>query len=253
MEFNLKDKVAVVTGASRGIGAGIALALGKAGANVVVNYLFEETGAQNVVEQIKENGGNAIAVKGDVSKVSDVEMLFETVAETYKKVDIVVNNAGIFSFGPVSDVTEQAFLSQFSVNVLGPILVTQKAIPHFPNTGGSIINISSGSSKHPAPYSSLYSSTKGAVDVLTKVLAIELAPKHIRVNAVAPGATVTEGANRIGAFDGEASQNTINATPLGRLGQPEDIALAVLFLASEASRWITGERISVAGGWELKH
>jgi 3-oxoacyl-[acyl-carrier protein] reductase len=253
MELNLKGKVAVVTGASKGIGAGIALTLSKAGAAVIANYQSDEAGAKKVVEQIEAAGGRAIAVQADVSNASDVVVLFETAVRAFERIDIVVNNAGVFTFGPVTDITEQAFNERFGSNVLGPVLTTQQALKYFPKTGGSIINISSGSSRYPAPYSSLYAMTKGALDVLTKALAVELAPRNIRVNAVAPGATETEGAHRIGAFDGDAAQAFIAATPLGRIGQPEDIALAVLFLASDASRWITGERISAAGGWELKH
>jgi 3-oxoacyl-[acyl-carrier protein] reductase len=253
MELDLKGKVAIVTGASKGIGAGIAIALGKARTSVVVNYRNDETGAQKVVRRIEEADGKAIAVKADISNASDVADLFDRTVQTFGKIDIVVNNAGVFTFEPVSDITEEAFQNQYATNVLGPILTTQQALKYFPVNGGCIINVGSGSSKIPGPNSSLYASTKGAVDVLSRALALELAPRNIRVNVVAPGATETEGAHRVGAFDGEASQAIINATPLGRIGLPEDIALAVLYLASDASRWITGERISVAGGLELKY
>jgi 3-oxoacyl-[acyl-carrier protein] reductase len=251
MELNLKGKIAVVTGASKGIGAGIALALAKAGATVVVNYQKDQAGAEKVVGQIKAAGGNALAVQADVSKAAEVAMLFKIAVQAFGAIQIVVNNAGVFTFGPVSTITEQEFHERFGTNVLSSILTTQQALQYFPDTGGSIINISSGSSKHPGANSSLYASTKGATDVLSKALAVELAPRQIRVNTVAPGATETEGAHRIGAFSNDAEKAFIAATPLGRIGQPEDIALVVVFLASDAARWVTGERISAAGGWEI--
>jgi 3-oxoacyl-[acyl-carrier protein] reductase len=251
MEFNLKGKAAVVTGASKGIGAGIALTLAKAGAAVAVNYQNDRAGAEKVVAQIETAGGKALAIQADVSKAAEVAALFETAVQAFGTIHIVVNNAGVFTFGPVDSITEESFHESFSTNVLSAILTTQQALKYFPETGGSIINISSGSSKRPGNYSCLYASTKGAIDVLSKALAVELGGRNIQVNTVAPGATETEGAHRLGAFTPEKEQAYINDTPLGRIGQPEDIALVILFLASDAARWVTGERISAGGGWEI--
>jgi 3-oxoacyl-[acyl-carrier protein] reductase len=249
MSLKLEGKIAVVTGASKGIGAGIAKGLAKAGASVVVNYSGSKEDADKVVEQITADGGNAVAVQGSVAKKAEVEQLFNMVKETYGRVDILVNNAGVFKFEPVEAVTEEEFNFEYGINVLGTIYTTQEALKHFPETGGNIVNISSVASTNPTPYSSLYSSTKGAVDTLSKALAKELAPRNIRVNVVAPGATDTEGARRLGFIDSDAIKGVIAATPLGRIGQPKDIADVVTFLASDDAAWLTGERIAASGGF----
>jgi len=248
MELRLAGKVAIVTGASKGIGAGIAKALAAEGASIVVNYSSSKEGADRVVEQIIANKGKAIAIQGNVGNATDVKRLFEAAKKAFGTVNVVVNNAGVFKFEPVGAITEGEFHHEFNTNVLGPILTTQEALKYFPETGGSIVNISSGSSTNPSPNSSLYASTKGAIDTLSKALARELAPRRIRVNAVAPGATETEGAHRIGVMGSELEKQFIAATPLGRMGQPEDIAAVVVFLASDAAAWVTGERIAASGG-----
>jgi len=248
MSLTLAGKVAVVTGASKGIGAGIAKHLAAAGASVVVNYSSSREGADKVVDAITAKGGKAIAVQGSVSIAAEVKQLFDAAKKAYGAVDIVVNNAGVYQFGAVESITEDEFHRQYNTNVLGPILTTQEALKHFPGTGGSIINISSGASKRPPAYASLYSSTKGALDTLTQALAKELAPKKIRVNIVSPGATETEGYHSMGVAGSDMEKTMIAATPLGRLGQPEDIAAVVTFLASDAAAWVTGDTISASGG-----
>ena len=244
----LTGKVAIVTGASKGIGAGIAKALGAAGAAVVVNYASSKTGADRVVEEIIGSGGKAVAVQGDVAKAADVQRLFEATQQAFGAPDILVNNAGIFKFEPIENITETEFHREFNTNVLGPLLTTQEALKYFGANGGSIINISSVVSTSPMVGSVLYSTTKGALDNLTRGLALELAPRNIRVNAINPGYTVTEGASDTGIFEGESGSEIAAQTPLGRLGQPSDIAPAVVFLASDDGAWITGETIRVAGG-----
>lgn len=248
MDLKLTGKVAVVTGASKGIGAAIAKSLGAEGASVVVNYASSKEGADRVVSAITAAGGKAVAVQGNVANAADVKQLFAEAGKAFGRVDVVVNNAGIFKFDPVEAVTETEFERQFQTNVLGPILTTREALPYFPESGGSIINISSGISTKPSANSSVYASTKGAVDTLTKALAIELAPRKIRVNTVSPGATETEGTHSLGLMDGDFLKTLIASTPLGRLGQPEDIASAVVFLASDAAAWITGDRLNASGG-----
>jgi len=245
----LTGKVAIVTGASKGIGAGIAKALANAGAAVAVNYASDKEGADKVVAAITGNGGKAIAIQANVSSADDVKHMFEETKKAFGKVDVIVNNAGTFKFEPVENITEAEFHLHYNINVLGPILMTQQALKYFPATGGSIVNISSIASKNPVPNSSLYASTKAALDTLTEALAKELGPRNIRVNTVAPGHTETEGTQRIG-IRGEADKAAMVAiTPLGgRFGQPEDIAPAVVFLASDDASWITGERISASGG-----
>ena len=244
---DLKGKVAVVTGASKGIGARIALQLGAEGAAVVVNYASSKDGADAVVASILKGGGKAIAVQADVSKRAEVKRLFEAAKGAYGRLDILVNNASVFAFGLLEQVTEADFHRQFDTNVLSTILVTQQALDYFGDGGGSVINLSSISSINPVPSSVVYSATKSAVDAVTKALASELAARKIRVNAVAPGMTATEGLAAMGVD--EAAAKTIGAgLPMGRIGRPEDIADVVVFLASDLSAWVTGERITVSGG-----
>ena len=201
-----------------------------------------------MVAEIKSKGGKAIAVQGDVSKAADVTRLFAETKKAFGSLDILVNNAGIYKFGTLEEITEEEFHRQFNTNVLGPILTTQEALKQFPETGGSIINISSIVGKNPPAYSTVYSSTKGALDTLTLALAGELGPRKIRVNAVSPGMTETEGTHTAGIIGSERATATVAITPLGRLGQPDDIASVVVFLASDASSWVTGENIRAAGG-----
>jgi 3-oxoacyl-[acyl-carrier protein] reductase len=245
---NLKNKVAVVTGASKGIGAGIAKAFADAGAKVVVNYATSKSDADKVVNAIETNGGKAIAVQGDVSKSADVKQLFEKAKSAFGHVDILVNNAGIWEIAPIDAVTEDSFHSQFNTNVLGTILSIQQAIKLFPATGGSIINISSILSVTGVPGTVVSSSSKSAIDSITKTLAKELGSRKIRVNTIAPGGTETDGAHSSGFIKSDIAKHMIASTPLGRIGQPDDIAKAAVFLASDNAGWITGERISVSGG-----
>jgi len=248
MSLKLAGKVAIVTGASKGIGAGIARSLAAAGAAVTVNYASSREGADVVVNEIKAKGGNAVAVHGSVANAADVKRIFDETVAAFGHVDIVVNNAGVFQFDAVEAVTADEFNRQFSINVLGPILTTQEALKHFPESGGNIINISSVVSITPGPNSSVYSSTKGAVDTLTKALALELAPRNIRVNVVAPGFTETEGTVTAGILGSDFERTIVANTPLARAGQPDDIAKVVTFLASDDAAWLTGERISASGG-----
>ena len=245
----LQGKVAVVTGASKGIGAGAAKALAAAGAAVVVNYASSKEGADRVVAEITQQGGRAVAVQGDVSKAADVERLFAETIQAFGAVHILVNNAGVFQFAPLEAVTEEEFHRQYNTNVLGTILTIREAEKHFGPEGGSVINVTSVISVGAMPNAVVYASTKSAVDSITRVLALELAPKKIRVNAVAPGMTATEGAAVImGDFGPEMEKALLAGIPMGRLGQPEDIAQTILFLASDESSWLTGERISASGG-----
>jgi 3-oxoacyl-[acyl-carrier protein] reductase len=244
----LTGKVAIVTGASKGIGAGIAKSFGEAGASVVVNYASSREGAERVVAQIKAAGGKAIAVQADVSKPADVKRLFAETKKSYGSIDILVNNAGVFDFGPLESVTENEYRRQFDINVLGTLLATQESLGHFGPNGGSVINISSVTSANPVPNSVIYSATKSAVDSITKSLARELAPRKIRVNAIAPGGVETEGTHTVGMIGSDFEKQIVAATPLGRLGQPEDIAKLALHLASDESGWLTGERITASGG-----
>src|ERR1700751_2375555 len=244
----LSKKVAIVTGASKGIGAGIAVAFGAEGARVAVNYSSDRGGAERVVRGIKENGGEAIAVGADVSKAADVARLCKEVDSAFGGLDILVNNAGVFRFGAFTDITEQTFHLHYDINVLGAMLTVQEAIKRFGPEGGSIINLSSIVGSHPVPGALLYASTKGAIETLTKGLAIELAPRKIRVNAIAPGHTETEGNVAAGPVWGGAGAVLAEKTPLGRLGRVTDIAPLAVFLASDESAWITGEVIRAAGG-----
>jgi 3-oxoacyl-[acyl-carrier protein] reductase len=246
---DLKGKVAIVTGASKGIGAGIAKNLAAAGAAVAVNYASSREGAERVVADIKINGGKAIAVKGDVAKAAEVRRLFEETRSAFGRVDVLVNNAGIYHFQPLEDITEDEFHLQFNTNVLGTILAAKEAAKHFGPDGGSIINISSVASEQAVPTATVYSATKGAVDTLTRVLAAELGPRKIRVNAIAPGGVETEGTHAAGVIGSDLEKDMVARTALGRLGQPDDIARIAVFLASDAAAWVTGERLTASGGY----
>jgi 3-oxoacyl-[acyl-carrier protein] reductase len=246
---DLSGKVAVVTGASKGIGAGIAKQLAAAGAAVVVNYAGSKDGAERVVAAITQHGGKAIAVQADVAKEADVKRLFAETKSAFGKVDVLVNNAGVYAFAPLEQVTEAEYRRQFDVNVLGTLLATREALPLFTDAGGSVINVSSVASRAGLANLAIYAATKGAVDTVTQVLATELAPRKIRVNALAPGAVETEGTHAVGVVGSDFEKQIVADTPLGRLGQPEDIARAALFLASDQSGWITGERIEAGGGY----
>jgi len=245
----LSGKTAVVTGASKGIGAGIARALGAAGAAVVVNYAGDKPGADRVVRHIVERDGKAIAVQGDVSKSADVQRLFEETKKAFGPVDILVNNAGTYAFQPLEEVTETEFRRQFDTNVLGPILVTREAVRHFRPDGGSVINISSVVSERAVPNAVVYAATKSALDSVTRVLALELSAKKIRVNTIAPGGVETEGTRTIGVIGSDFEKQLVARTPLGRIGQPDDIAKVAVFLAGDDGGWVTGERLEVSGGY----
>jgi len=244
----LSGKVAVVTGASKGIGAGIAAALGAAGAAVIVNYASDAAGAERVVEKIVRGDGRAIAVQADVSSAADVSRLFAQAEREFGVPDIVVNNAGVFRFDLLEAVTASEFHREFDTNVLGPLLVTQEAVKHFGPQGGSVINVSSVVSTNPGPGMAVYASTKAALDSLTRTLARELGPRKIRVNALSPGLTETEGARGLGVIGSDFARQKIAETPLGRMAQPDDIAPVAVFLASDDAHWVTGECLRVAGG-----
>ena len=244
----LKGKVAIVTGASKGIGAGIAKGMAEAGAAVVVNYASSKEGADRVVSEITGKGGTAIAIQGDVSKAADVKRLFAETKRAFGAPDVLVNNAGIFAFDPLEAVTEDEFHREFNTNVLGPILTIQEALNHFGAEGGSVINISSVVSTSAQPNSVVYSATKGAVDSIARVLGTELAARKIRVNTIAPGGVETEGTHSVGMIGSDFEKKIVADTPMGRLGQPEDIARVAVFLASDNARWLTGERIAASGG-----
>ncbi len=244
----LTDKVAIVTDASKGIGAGIAEALGAAGARVAVNYSSDRRGAERVAQTIIDIGGEAIAIGAEISLAADVARLFQEVDTAFGRLDILVNNAGVFRFGAFAEITEESFHVHYNINVLGAILTVQQAIKRFGTEGGSIINLSSIVGSHPVAGALLYASTKGAIETLTKGLALELAPRKIRVNAIAPGHTETEGNIAARTFEGGAGVVLAGKTPLGRLGRPADIAPLAVFLASDESAWITGEVIRASGG-----
>jgi 3-oxoacyl-[acyl-carrier protein] reductase len=244
----LFNKVAIVTGASKGIGGGIAAALGAAGARVAVNYSSDREGAERVAQAITDNGGEAIAVGADVSKAADVARLFKEVHSAFGRLDVLVDNAGVFRFGAFAEITEESFHLHYNISVLGAILTVQEAIKRFGADGGSIINLSSIVGSHLVAGALLYASTKGAIETLTRGLAFELAPRKIRVNAIAPGHTETEGNVAAGTFEGGAGAVLAGKTPLGRLGRVTDIAPLAVFLASDESAWITGEVIRAAGG-----
>ena len=244
----LTNKVAVVTGASKGIGAAIAKRLAAEGARVVVNYANDAEGAEKVLREITEAGGQAFAVRANVSSEADIRALFDAVRKTYGRVDILVNNAGVYKFAPLDQVTIDDYRRQFDTNVLGLLLTTQAALPLFPAEGGSIINIGSVASTLAPQTGSVYAATKAGVDTITKVLAKELAGRRIRVNAVKPGLVVTEGTQSAGMLGSDFEKAALRGTPLGRVGRPEDIAPPVAFLASDDAAWITGETILVSGG-----
>ena len=243
----LAGRVAVVTGASKGIGAAIAKALAKAGADVVVNYASSKAGADAVVDAIVAAGGKAIAVQGDVSKASEAQGLIEAAVSRFGRLDVLVNNSGIYEFASIEELTEEHYRRQFDVNVLGVLLATQAAARHL-GEGGSIINISSAITHVHTPTAAAYAGTKGAVNAITGVLANELAPRKIRVNAVSPGFVVTEGSQSAGIVGSDMEAGLVAQTPLGRAGQPADIADVVAFLASDDARWLTGEVITASGG-----
>jgi 3-oxoacyl-[acyl-carrier protein] reductase len=244
----LQGKVAVVTGASKGIGAAIAEKLGAEGAKVVVNYASDKAGAENVVKKIKAAGSQAIAVQGDVSKEADIKNLFAEAKKAYGNVNILVNNAGVYDFQPLENVNPAHFHKQFDLNVLGLLLTTKEAVQHMNGSGGSIINVSSIAAKTPPPGASVYSATKAAVDTITRSLSQELGPRKIRVNSLSPGVTDTEGLRSSQGEDKSFRDYAVTRTPLGRVGTVEEVADAALFLASEDSRWVTGETLPVGGG-----
>jgi 3-oxoacyl-[acyl-carrier protein] reductase len=248
MSKKLAGKVAIVTGASKGIGAGIAKQLAADGAAVVVTYSSSKEGAERVVREIEREGGKAVAVRANVAKKADIERLFAETEKAFGKLDILVNNAGVYEFSPLEDISEEHFHKMFDLNVLGLILASKEAASHFDSSGGSIINISSVASTAAPANTSVYSATKGAVDALTKSLAKELGPRNIRVNSINPGMIETEGVRAGGFIDSEFRRDIESRTPLGRIGSPQDVAPAAVFLASADSAWITGETLVVAGG-----
>jgi 3-oxoacyl-[acyl-carrier protein] reductase len=245
----LDGKVAVVTGASKGIGASIAKQLADEGASVVVNYASSREGADKVVAEITKKGGKATAVQGDVAKKADIERIFSETKKAYGKLDILVNNAGVYSFAPLAEITEESFHKHFNTNVLGLILSTQEAVKLFGPEGGSIINISSVASTSAPAFAAVYSGTKGAVDTITKTLAKELGPRKIRVNSINPGMVVTEGVETAGFVESDFQKEYEAKASLGRVGQTDDISPTAVFLASQDSKWITGENFIVSGGF----
>jgi 3-oxoacyl-[acyl-carrier protein] reductase len=244
----LRNKVAIVTGASKGIGAGIAKGLAAEGAAVVVNYASSKEGADRVVGEIVRSGGKALAVQGDVSKVSDVRRLFAETRRAFGRLDVLVNNAGVYEFAPLGEITEEHFHRQFNTNVLGLILATQEAAKLFGSEGGSIINIGSSASSLTPPTTAVYTATKGAVDAVTHVLAKELGPRKIRVNSINPGMVETEGTRAMGVIGSDFQKQLEAQTPLGGIAQPADIAPIAVFLASQESGWLTGETMLASGG-----
>jgi len=244
----LENKVAVVTGASKGIGTGIAKQLAAAGASVVVNYSSAKSGADQVVAEITAAGGKAIAVQGNVTSEKDITRLFAETKKAFGAVDILVNNAGVYKFGAIEEISAEDFHSQFNTNVLGLLLTTQGAVKNFSAKGGSIINIGSAVSNTNPVGSSIYTATKSAVDSITHVLAKELGARKIRVNSINPGMVETEGAHTAGLMGSDFEANVVRTAPLGRIGQPDDIADVAVFLASEDSRWLTGEILLASGG-----
>ena len=248
MSTKLAGKVAVVTGASKGIGAAIAKHLAHEGAAVIVNYATSKEGADRVVAEITRKGGKATAVQGDVSKRADIERLFAETKKAFGRLDILVNNAGIYEFSPIEGVTEGHFHKQFDLNVLGLLLTSREAAKYFGPEGGSIVNLSSLASSLTPPNVSVYSATKAAVDAVTRSLASELGPRKIRVNAINPGIVITEGVVAAGISESDFRKQMEAQTPLGRIGEPDDIAPAAVFFASQDSAWITGETLVIAGG-----
>jgi len=246
---SLIGKIAVVTGASKGIGAGIAKGLAASGASVVVNYATDRVGAERVVDAIVSAGGQAMAVQADVSVAADVHRLFSETQHALGPVDILVNNAGRFEFGPIESIEEAQFHHHFNTNVLGVILTTQEALKHFSPDGGSVVNIGTAGTEHPPANGLLYVASKGALNMITRVLAQELGPRNIRVNQINPGITDTEGNRRLGTMESEMLPQMIARTALRRTGMPEDIAPVAVFLASAEARWVTGEIIGASGGY----
>jgi 3-oxoacyl-[acyl-carrier protein] reductase len=244
----LSGKVAVVTGASKGIGAGVALELAAQGASVVVNYASSKEGAEKVVAQITKAGGKAIAVGGSVANAEEVDKLFAEAKKAFGKIDILVNNAGVYAFKPLELISEEDIEWMYATNVKGLLLATKAGVALFPAEGGSVINIGSVASDQTPPMSVVYSGTKGAVDAITRVLAKELGPKKIRVNAVNPGPVATEGFKSAGVEGSDFEKQMVQSTPLGRIGTPEDVATVVAFLASDDARWVTGSLLQAAGG-----
>jgi 3-oxoacyl-[acyl-carrier protein] reductase len=244
----LANKVALVTGASKGIGAGIAKALAADGASVVVNYSTSKEGADKVVAEIEAKGGKAVAVQGDFSKKEDIGKVFGEVKKTFGRLDTLVNNAGVYTFTPLEQVTAEEYYRIFDLNVLGLLLASKESLKYFGPEGGSIINIGSVVSSLTPPGSSVYTATKGAVDAITHVLAKELGPKNIRVNSINPGMVETEGVHAAGFIGSDFEKNAVAQTPLGRIGQPKDIATIAVFLASDDSNWLTGELVKAGGG-----
>jgi 3-oxoacyl-[acyl-carrier protein] reductase len=245
----LTGKVAVVTGASKGIGAAIAKQLADEGAAVVVNYASSKEGADRVVAEITGKGGKAVAVQADVAKQADVRRLFSEARKAFGRLDILVNNAGVYEFAALEDVTAEHFHKMFDLNVLGLIFASQEAVKHFGAAGGSIVNISSVAATSAPPTASVYSATKAAVDAVTRSLAKELGPRNIRVNAINPGMVETEGVHAAGLSSSDFRKQIEAQTPLGRIGQPQEIGPAAIFLASADSSWITGETLHIAGGY----
>lgn len=245
----LAGKVAVVTGASKGIGAAIAKALGAEGAALVVNYSSSKADGEKVAKEIAALGGKAVAVQADMAKPEEIERLFAQSKKAFGRLDILVNNAGIYEFSPLEKVTAEHFHKHFNLNVLGLLLASQAATKHFDGAGGSIINVSSIVSTLAVPEAAVYSGTKGAVDAITRSLAAELGPRDIRVNAIRPGMVETEGTRSAGIAESEMRKQVEARTPLGRIGQPRDIAGAAVFLASDDSAWITGETFVISGGY----
>ncbi|MGC1549351.1 MAG: glucose 1-dehydrogenase [Rhodanobacter sp.] len=243
----LKGKVAIVTGASKGIGAAIAKSLAAEGASVVVNYASSKTGADAIVADINAAGGKAVAVQGDVSKAADAQAIVDAAIKQFGKLDILVNNSGVYEFAPLEDITEEHYHKQFNVNVLGLLLTTQAAAKHL-GEGGSVINIGSLVTRIVPPGSSVYTATKGAVDAITGVLSRELGARKIRVNALNPGMVETEGTHTAGFIGSDFETHAVSQTPLGRIGQPNDIASIAVFLASDDSSWLTGEHLFAGGG-----
>lgn len=249
MTDKLSGRVAVVTGASKGIGAAIAVHLAAEGAAVVVNYASSKAGAERVVAAITGRGGRAVAVQADVARKADIQRLFAETRAAFGRLDVLVNNAGVYEFAPLEDVTAEQFHRLFDLNVLGLLLATQEAVRHFGPEGGSVINISSVVATATPPNASVYSATKAAVDAVTRSLAKELGPRKVRVNAINPGMVETEGTHAQGIPSSDLRKQVEAQTPLGRIGQPDDIGPAAAFLASTDSGWITGETIHIAGGY----
>jgi 3-oxoacyl-[acyl-carrier protein] reductase len=244
----LAGKVAVVTGASKGIGAAIAKALATEGAQVVVNYASSKAGADAVVQAITAAGGKAVAVQADVSKAEQAQGLIDTAVKEFGRLDVLVNNSGVYEFGAIDDITEEHYRRMFDINVLGVLLTTKSAVKHL-GEGGSVINISSAVTSLAPPTSAVYTGTKGAVDSITSVLANELGPRKIRVNAILPGIVETEGTHTAGFIGSDFETGAVSQTPLGRVGQPDDIAQVAVFLASDDARWLTGEKLTASGGF----